>query len=196
MAAAFENQGRGYVLRRILRRAVLHGTKLGFNEPFIYKLVAEHVKNLPDYNINTSQQQKIANTIKNEEERFFQTLDRGVSFFHEAATAGTITGDAAFKLHDTYGFPIDLTTIMAEEKGISIDMDGFDIALQQQKEQSRAAGKFKDEGGWVVLKEGFSETLVTHDLIELETEVLKYRQLRGYNRSRISTFTFLCGKWW
>ncbi len=174
----FDRAGRGYVLRRILRRAVLHGTRLGFKEPFLYKLVAENLKNLPVYGVSSLTQAKVEAQIRGEEERFFETLDRGLHFFAEAANKAhgkTIQGDVAFQLHDTFGFPVDLTQILAEEQGLQVDMAGFEAALEQQRQRSQGAAQFYDKGGWVNLTAGEPVVLPTHDLTTKTTHVLRYR---------------------
>jgi len=144
------NDGRGYVLRRILRRAARHGRRLGFTEPFLYRaaevvigLLHGHYRELDDA------RDHILRTIRVEEERFNETLDRGLAKFAEFAEQakrggdGRIGGEQAFQLHDTYGFPLDLTQVMAEEEGLGVDEAGFDAAMQEQKDRARAAGKFR-----------------------------------------------------
>ncbi|HEY9051375.1 MAG TPA: alanine--tRNA ligase, partial [Gammaproteobacteria bacterium] len=140
------NEGRGYVLRRIIRRALRHGHKLGQSKPFFYKLVAPLVKEMgeayPDLAKNQSSVERI---LKLEEERFAETLDQGMKILEEcfAGLKGKkIPGDMVFKLYDTYGFPIDLTADIARERGLSIDQDGYDKQMQKQKERARASSQF------------------------------------------------------
>ncbi len=144
--AIISNEGRGYVLRRILRRAARYGHQLGLTEPFIYRLVEPLAEKMgqvyPELN---SQRGRIELVIKSEEEQFNRTLDNGLARFEEIArrTSGVVRGEDVFKLYDTYGFPPDLTEIMAREKGLSIDWGGFEKELKQQRERSRAESKFK-----------------------------------------------------
>ncbi len=138
------NNDRNYVLRRILRRAVRYGRTLGFKEPFFYKLVdvlAETMGDVfPEIRVRKKQVQE---TIRIEEEAFNKTLDRGIELFNEIAVgdAKTIAGDFAFKLYDTYGFPYDLTELMARERGLTVDKVGFEKLMEEQKARARAAQK-------------------------------------------------------
>ena len=140
------NEGRGYVQRRIIRRAIRHGYKLGRKRPFFHKLVAELVALMGDaYPRLKEQAQRIADVLKAEEERFFETLENGMQIL-DAALAGGATvlpGDVAFKLHDTYGFPLDLTNDVCRERAVSVDENGFAAEMEQQKAKGRAAGRFK-----------------------------------------------------
>jgi alanyl-tRNA synthetase len=142
------NEGRGYVLRRILRRAVRFGRQqLGLNEPFMHRLVPLVVDSMgatfPELKKNP---QRVIELVKDEEISFGKTLDRGIQLFEEAAQKGRIVGDDAFKLHDTYGFPIDLTRIMAEERGMSVDIAGYEQLMERAKDLARAGGKKQDAG--------------------------------------------------
>ena len=140
------NEGRGYVQRRIVRRAIRHGYKLGQKTPFFHKLVADLVRLMGDaYPKLREQEQRITEVLKVEEERFFETLAHGMEILDSALAGGatTLAGDVAFKLHDTYGFPLDLTNDVCRERGLSVDEAGFNAAMQHQKETARAAGKFK-----------------------------------------------------
>ncbi len=140
------NEGQGYVMRRILRRAARHGRLLGLHKPFIYQLSSVVVdifgKVYPEL---TAKSEHVALVIKSEEERFGETLDSGLELFKEVAEKVSrkgrmiIPGEDVFKLYDTYGFPLDLTQVMAEEKGLSIDLSGFEKLLEEQRERSRAA---------------------------------------------------------
>ena len=150
------NEGRGYVLRRIIRRAIRHGHKLGISEIFFYKLVSVlSNQNKLAYPELTSNQDKVEQTLKKEEERFIQTLDTGMSILESAIEeiSGTeISGEVAFKLYDTYGFPIDLTADVARERGLSIDMKGFDAAMNVQKDRARKAGDFESKKSTIVIE--------------------------------------------
>jgi len=140
------NEGRGYVQRRIIRRAIRHGYKLGQKTPFFHKLVADLVEQMGvAYPKLREQQAHITQVLKGEEERFFETLANGMEILDTALT-GNVTvlpGDVAFKLHDTFGFPLDLTQDVCRERGLSVDAAGFTAAMDRQKNQARAAGKFK-----------------------------------------------------
>jgi alanyl-tRNA synthetase len=140
------NEGRGYVQRRIIRRAIRHGYKLGQKTPFFYKLVPDLVKLMGEaYPHLAKAQQRIMDVLKAEEERFYETLANGMEIL-DSALAGdqkVLPGDVAFKLHDTYGFPLDLTQDVCRERGVSVDEAGFSGAMEKQKAAGRAAGKFK-----------------------------------------------------
>jgi alanyl-tRNA synthetase len=140
------NEGRGYVQRRIVRRAIRHGYKLGQKTPFFHKLVPDLVKLMGDAYPNlASQAQRIAEVLRVEEERFYETLANGMEILDAALADGAkrLPGDVAFKLHDTYGFPLDLSADVCRERGLSVDEAGFHAAMDKQKAQARAAGKFK-----------------------------------------------------
>ncbi len=139
------NEGRGYVQRRIVRRAIRHGYKLGQKKPFFHKLVAELVRQMGDaYPRLKEQEQRITEVLKAEEERFYETLANGMEILDAAlANAKVLPGEVAFKLHDTYGFPLDLSADVCRERGLSVDEAGFAAAMDKQKNQARAAGKFK-----------------------------------------------------
>ena len=142
------NEGRGYVLRRIIRRAIRHGYKLGCRKPFFSNLVKDLVKEMgaayPDL---AAKETQVTQALFAEEERFFETIANGMDILDtELATlpaGGTLSGELAFKLHDTFGFPLDLTADVCRERGFSVDDTGFDAAMNAQKDASRAAGKFK-----------------------------------------------------
>ncbi|ODS92044.1 MAG: alanine--tRNA ligase [Comamonas sp. SCN 65-56] len=140
------NEGRGYVQRRIIRRAIRHGYKLGQKQPFFHTLVAPLVAQMGAAYLRLAEQQAhITSVLKTEEERFFETLAHGMEILDAALAGGekTLPGDVAFKLHDTYGFPLDLTNDVCRERGVAVDEAGFDAAMQHQKDTARAAGKFK-----------------------------------------------------
>ncbi|HEX5311620.1 alanine--tRNA ligase [Aquabacterium sp.] len=144
------NEGRGYVLRRITRRAIRHGYKLGARTPFFHKLVTALVAEMGDAYPELRQNEKrITDVLKTEEERFFQTIANGMEILEGALASGTkqVDGETAFKLHDTYGFPVDLTADVCRERDVTVDQAGFDAAMARQREQARAAGKFKMAAG-------------------------------------------------
>ncbi len=141
-----ENAGRGYVLRRIARRAMRHGYKLGQKQPFFYKLVDELAKVMGDAFPEIAQSKdRVMAVLKQEEERFGETLEKGMEILESALrnNARRLDGDTAFKLSDTYGFPIDLTADIGRERGFEVDMAGFDKAMSSQQERSRAGSRFK-----------------------------------------------------
>ncbi|OJU88797.1 MAG: alanine--tRNA ligase [Burkholderiales bacterium 66-5] len=140
------NEGRGYVQRRIIRRAIRHGYKLGQKTPFFHKLVSDLVAQMGEaYPRLKEQQAHITSVLQTEEERFFETLAHGMEILDSTLAGGAtlLPGDVAFKLHDTYGFPLDLTNDVCRERGVKVDEAGFDTAMQHQKDTARAAGKFK-----------------------------------------------------
>ena len=140
------NTDRNYVLRRILRRAVRYGRTLGFHEPFFYKLVDVLADSMGDVFPELKKRREIVQkTIRTEEESFNKTLDRGIDLFHEEVgkmgDKKELTGEFTFKLYDTYGFPLDLTGLMAREAGLTVDNAGFDTLMEQQRDRARAAQK-------------------------------------------------------
>jgi alanyl-tRNA synthetase len=141
------NEGRGYVLRRIIRRAIRHGYKLGARAAFFHRLVPDLVVEMGDaYPELKANQARVTEVLKIEEERFFETIEHGMAILEAELTATggkTFNGATAFKLHDTYGFPLDLTQDVCREHGVGVDEVGFNAAMAHQQEQSRAAGKFK-----------------------------------------------------
>ncbi|MDI4633835.1 alanine--tRNA ligase [Pelomonas sp. V22] len=144
------NEGRGYVLRRIARRAIRHGYKLGARKPFFHQIVGELVNQMGDAYPELRQAQvRVTEVLKQEEERFFQTIANGMEILEAALAKGEkqVDGETAFKLHDTYGFPVDLTADVCRERGVTVDQAGFDAAMTRQREQARAAGKFKMAAG-------------------------------------------------
>ena len=144
------NEGRGYVLRRIIRRALRHGWMLGVRQPFFHLMVPTLVEQMGQaYPELPAAQQLVQRALKAEEERFAETLDSGMRIFEDLAAraSGVIAGADAFRLYDTYGFPVDLTADIARERGLSVDMQGFDAAMEQQRETARAAGKFSSGAG-------------------------------------------------
>ena len=140
------NEGRGYVQRRIIRRAIRHGYQLGKKTPFFHKLVADLARLMGDaYPRLAADEKRITAVLKAEEERFFETLEVGMQILDAALAGGAklLPGEVAFKLHDTYGFPLDLSADVCRERGVAIDETGFHAAMEKQKNQARAAGKFK-----------------------------------------------------
>jgi alanyl-tRNA synthetase len=140
------NEGRGYVQRRIVRRAIRHGYKLGKKTPFFHKLVPDLVRLMGDaYPSLRAGEKRITEVLKAEEERFFETLENGMEILDAALAGGqkVLPGEVAFKLHDTYGFPLDLSADVCRERGLSVDEAGFNAAMEKQKAAGRAAGKFK-----------------------------------------------------
>ena len=163
------NEGRGYVLRRIIRRAIRHGHKLGIEEIFFYKLasfLASQNKNAyPELSANLSHVEKV---LKKEEDRFIQTLDTGMGILESAIkgiSGKEISGVVAFKLYDTYGFPVDLTADVARERGLTVNMDGFETQMTLQKERARKAGDFDSKKSTIT--------------IENSTEFLGYEQFKN-----------------
>ena len=140
------NEGRGYVQRRIVRRAIRHGYKLGKKSPFFHKLVPDLVKLMgAAYPNLANQADRITDILRVDEERFFETLQSGMQILDAALEGGVkvLPGEVAFKLHDTYGFPLDLSADVCRERDLSVDEAGFAVAMEKQKAQARAAGKFK-----------------------------------------------------
>jgi alanyl-tRNA synthetase len=143
------NEGRGYVLRRIARRAIRHGYKLGARRPFFHKLVAPLAAEMGEaYPELRRESVRVTEVLKQEEERFFQTIANGMEILESALAAGQgIDGETAFKLHDTFGFPLDLTADVCRERGVAVDEAGFNAAMARQREQARSAAKFKMAAG-------------------------------------------------
>ena len=140
------NEGRGYVLRRIIRRALRHGSKLGLNEPFFHKLVEPLDSIMGEACPELSRAEEfVTNTLKQEEERFAETLEQGLKHLEAAVGAlasGTIPGEVVFKLYDTYGFPVDLTADIARERNLKLDMKGFEQCMEEQRRRAREANRF------------------------------------------------------
>ena len=184
------NEGRGYVLRRIIRRAIRHGYKLGARRAFFYRLVPDLVREMgAAYPELPAGEPRIMEVLQAEEERFFATIEHGMAIL-EAGLSGMkkeecacFDGELAFKLHDTYGFPLDLTADVCREQGIAVDTAAFDVAMARQKEQARAAGKFKmatnlDYAGAETVFHGY-------DTLELDAKILAlYRDGVAVNELR------------
>ena len=161
------NEGRAYVIRRICRRAIRHGYKLGARGPFFYKLIEPLAREMGDI-YPEIKNPKIAEVIRAEEERFLQTLSNGMQILDEAMVEckdGVLPGDIAFKLHDTYGFPVDLTGDVCRERGLTVDTEGFEACMLEQKNKARAAGKFKIAAD--VLFTGDNNEFVGYDTLEV-----------------------------
>ncbi|WP_343330878.1 alanine--tRNA ligase [Polaribacter staleyi] len=175
------NTGAGYVIRRILRRAVRYGfTFLNKKEPFIYRLVDVLSKKMgvafPELK---AQKQLIENVIKEEETSFLRTLDQGLLLLDriiENSSSKEISGDKAFELYDTYGFPIDLTSLILSEKGLKLDEKGFEAELQKQKSRSRAASEMSTDD-WTVLVDDSVEEFIGYDALEANVKITRYRKV-------------------
>ena len=184
------NAKAGYVIRRILRRAVRYGyTFLGFNEPFLCRLVPQLISDMGEaYPEIAKQQTLIENVIREEENAFLKTLDRGIKLMDECMEAAKesklIAGADAFKLYDTYGFPIDLTELIAGENGYTVDLDGFNVELQKQKERARNATA-NEFGDWTVYAEDESE-FVGYDNTRIEgARLLRQRTVKQKNKEML-----------
>ena len=183
------NEGRGYVIRRILRRAVRHGRLLGLSKPFLYKLADSVVDLMGDtYSEITERRDTVEKVIGNEEELFFRTLDRGLEEFEHVVArlnqekSSVFPGEDAFKLHDTFGFPLDLTGVMAEERGMTVDLQGFEAAMAVQRERAKSSARFQtgleeSEGQWEVFRK-YAETDFTGygELQQHDMQLIKYRR--------------------
>ena len=173
------NTGAGYVIRRILRRAVrYYYSYLGYKQPLLAQLVPLLANQFENVFPELQQQVDfVTRVVHEEEEAFLRTLEKGLRRIEEliSASAGTIAGAAAFELYDTYGFPIDLTRLIASEKGLTVDEKGFEDEMKKQKDRSRAATAV-DAADWVVVQEGANQ-FVGYDSLETNTNVLKYRKV-------------------
>jgi len=175
------NTGAGYVIRRILRRAVRYGfTFLNLKEPFMYRLVTVLTKQMgtvfPEI---LGQKQLIQNVIKEEESSFLRTLDQGLVLLDRIinTTKGShVSGDKAFELYDTYGFPVDLTALILSEKDMTLDTVGFEAELQKQKKRSRAASEVSTED-WMVLFDDAEQEFVGYDVLKTSVKIAKYRKV-------------------
>ncbi|NMM08431.1 alanine--tRNA ligase [Polaromonas sp.] len=167
------NEGRGYVQRRIIRRAIRHGYQLGKKTPFFHKLVADLARLMGDaYPRLATDEKRIIAVLKAEEERFFETLEIGMQILDAALAGGVklLPGEVAFKLHDTYGFPLDLSADVCRERGVAVDEAGFHAAMDKQKNQARAAGKFKMDRALDYSGEGHAFT--GYELLEESARVV------------------------
>jgi len=175
------NTGAGYVIRRILRRAIRYAfTFLEKKEPFIYRLVGVLVKKMGDsYPEIKSQRKLIENVIKEEESSFLKTLDQGLVLLDEIINSSkkkTISGGKAFELYDTFGFPVDLTSLILNEKGFKLDIKGFEKELENQKNRSRAASE-KSVDDWVVLIDDPVQEFIGYDSLDSKVKLVKYRKV-------------------
>ena len=178
------NEGRGYVLRRMLRRATRFGRVLNMHEPFIYKLVPTLAEVMGDAFPEINKQQKhVQNVIQAEETSFGSTLDRGLEIFQkmisssETKSSKIISGEDAFKLYDTYGFPVDLTRLMSNEHGFEVDEKGFEKLMKEQQERAREAGKFKTiPDKWSEISEGPDSKFVGYDTFITESKLRRFSQ--------------------
>jgi alanyl-tRNA synthetase len=167
------NEGRGYVQRRIIRRAIRHGYKLGQKQPFFHKIVPDLVALMGDAYPNlAANKQRIMDVLKAEEERFYETLENGMEILDAALGAGAkvLPGDVAFKLHDTYGFPLDLTNDVCRERGVTVDEAGFNAAMDRQKAAGRAAGKFRMDR--VLEYTGAANQFVGYEKLEQQAKIV------------------------
>ena len=169
------NEGRGYVLRRIIRRAIRHGKKLGMDEPFFHKLVAPLAEEMGDaYPELPKAQSHVEKVLAKEEARFAETLDQGMEILEDAIAAldgKQLPGDVVFKLYDTYGFPVDLTADIARERGLTVDEQGFEAAMEGQRERARASSKFS-AGGGDGLKTDAQTTFLGYEGTEASSEIV------------------------
>lgn len=180
--ASPSNEGRGYVIRRILRRAIRYGwDRLNLQKPFFHQLVpvlaTQFEKVFP---VLKEQEEYVIKVIRAEEKSFLHTLGQGIELFHQMAEGRKkLSGEDAFKLHDTYGFPIDLTELMAREKGLDVDRDGFEALMKQQQERGRASGRFAatEEGeNWTVLIPSEEFQFTGYDELESESRIVAMRR--------------------
>lgn len=165
------NEGRGYVLRRIVRRALRHGYKLGQTKPFFYRLVPDLVAEMGEaYPELANTAERVAQVLKQEEERFGETLEHGMRILDTALAnvpkGGQLDGTTLFTLYDTYGFPVDLTADICREREVDVDMAGFEVAMERQRDQARAAGKFKMAEG--LSYEGAETRFEGYEKLELD----------------------------
>lgn len=188
------NTGAGYVIRRILRRAIRYGfTFLDTKKPFIYKLTATLTKQMgaafPEL---IKEKNLIANVIKEEEASFLRTLDQGLVLLDTIITetnGNTIEGSKAFELYDTFGFPIDLTALILRERGLELDEKGFEAALKEQKDRSRSATKVTT-GDWIILAEDDVEEFVGYDTLETNVKITRYRKVETKKEGTLFQLVF------
>ena len=174
------NTGAGYVIRRILRRAVRYGyTFLGLKEPFLYDLVLQLANQFEDVFPELKKQHAfVSKVIKEEEISFLRTLENGLKRLDNILKSGEdfISGELTFELYDTYGFPLDLTSLIARENGLNIDEEGFKVEMQKQKNRSKADA-VKETGDWIVIKEAEEVAFVGYDELTCKAQILKYRTI-------------------
>ena len=175
------NDGRGYVLRRILRRASRFGRSLGLEDPFMFELVSILIEtmgeNFPEINEKKTHIEKV---IRAEETSFNDTLDRGLNHFEKIINQGgvvDISGEDAFKLYDTYGFPLDLTQLMAREKNLNVDEEGFHDCMRKQKEKAKSSGKFKISSEpleWISVSDKSDSVFIGYESLESDSQIIEY----------------------
>ena len=175
-----DNNGAGYVIRRILRRSVRYGYSfLGLEKPFMKDLVPAFVTKFQDVFPGLLEQKDfLIKVVEQEEKSFLNTLNKGLKLFDDYSSKGTknVSGENAFELYDTFGFPIDLTQLLAKENNVEVDLEGFKAALQQQKNRSRADAK-KESGDWIILEEDEREEFVGYDYLETNVKITRYREV-------------------
>ena len=179
------NEGRGYVLRRVLRRASRYARILNLKEPFIFNLVDTLVEIMGEaYPELIEKQDHIKSVIKSEESSFLKTLDKGIIIFEEIVSNlksnSKISGKDAFKLYDTYGFPIDLTLLMAKEKNLNVDIDAFEVEMNQQKKRARESGKFISQDkkvDWEIISDLEGSDFKGYETLDLNSTIIKYRKI-------------------
>ncbi len=176
------NTGAGYVIRRILRRAVRYAfTFLHFKEPFLHRLVPVLSQQFKDIFPELDQQRDyVVRVILEEEQSFLRTLEKGLKRFEalEPSFSRGVPGSVAFELYDTYGFPIDLTALIAREKGLAVDIAGFEAEMEKQKERSRTDAA-KETGDWINVSEGTSTEFIGYDTTEADVRLIKYRTVKA-----------------
>ncbi|WP_339917362.1 alanine--tRNA ligase [Yeosuana marina] len=188
------NTGAGYVIRRILRRAIRYSfTFLDQKEPFIYRLVDVLSKKMGEaFPELKAQKQLIENVIKEEEQSFLRTLDQGLVLLNkivEDSTNKTISGEKAFELYDTYGFPIDLTSLILREKGLQLDEAGFQTEMQKQKDRSRAASEMATDD-WTILIDDADEEFIGYDYLEAQVKLTRYRKVTSKKEGDMHQLVF------
>jgi len=181
--AAPGNEGRGYVVRRILRRAIRYGwDRLDLKEPFMFKLVDHLALQFKDvFPVLHANEDYVINVIKSEEKSFLRTLGQGIELFNDMVKdSGKLSGDDAFKLHDTFGFPIDLTQLMARERDVDVDVERFNELMQEQKDRARQSGAFKSvsekSGDWVPVAPADDFIFTGYDKYQTETKIRAFRK--------------------
>ena len=188
------NTGAGYVIRRILRRAIRYGfTFLNQKEPFIYKLVGPLSSQMGEaFPELKSQKNLIENVIREEEHSFLRTLDQGLVLLEQIikdTKGGTVSGKKAFELYDTYGFPIDLTALILSEQGMSLNEAEFEAELQKQKERSRSASKVTS-GDWELVSEEENKGFIGYDTLESEVKITRYRKVESQKEGELYQLVF------
>ena len=182
-----DNNGAGYVIRRILRRAVRYGYSfLGLEKPFMNELVPGFVAKFQAVFPGLSEQKYfIKKVVEQEEKSFLSTLNKGLKLFDAYSNKGSdnVNGRQAFELYDTFGFPIDLTQLLAKENNIEVDIEEFNIALQEQKDRSRADAK-KESGDWIVIVEDEREEFIGYDYLETDVKITRYREVTVKGRKQ------------